>query len=499
MHSGLLLAAFVFAALFVNFRGDFALDDDWGYSTPIRWWMEGKGLHLTFWQSMPLVTQIGAGIAWSELFGFSQEALRVLTLAFALLLCLVTYDLGRSLGLSEQTALAACLLLPASPIFLALSFTFMTDVPGAALAFLSLALLVRYLKAGSGYLFRASAVVLLLAVLMRQTAIAVPLGLLLAGGRRRLVPALFLLGLSAGALLLLPVLLLHTTGLPGAYTAKSNALLDLLGRIAHGHLGALLPALRAALHLVGYLGLFSLPLAPVIARRPPPRLLFICLAGAVLAIAMGQSVLAGPLGNILTFDGIGPRIGDPTVLWPLSWGLTVIAFLQAGFVLEPVLRRLRSYDEITLLVLATAVLLYAPYALAFAALFDRYTLPSSILLVIVSAAALKPPDTRWAIATSLACFLLSCLLVQGYFEWQRNRQAILDYATGVMKIPREQIAAGFEPDNLAAIVSSSQEAHRMRLVDASHRPYRILPQPEGTVLRQSGGLFFSYISGPGKS
>jgi hypothetical protein len=50
------IAAILFFAF--DYAGEFSINDDWGYSTPIRWWTEDGRLALTHWQSMPLVTQL---------------------------------------------------------------------------------------------------------------------------------------------------------------------------------------------------------------------------------------------------------------------------------------------------------------------------------------------------------------------------------------------------------------------------------------------------------
>lgn len=139
----LFVAAALALFLSFNFSGDYAVNDDWGYPTPVRWWVVDRQLSLTHWQSMPLISQLFLGVAWAEVFGFRQGALRQLSLVLALTTCAAVFACARALALPDSICLLCALLPLASPLFVDLSYSFMTDVPAAALAALSLLFLIR--------------------------------------------------------------------------------------------------------------------------------------------------------------------------------------------------------------------------------------------------------------------------------------------------------------------------------------------------------------------
>ena len=248
-------------ALFLSFdfSGDYAINDDWGYSTPIRWWVMDRQLALTHWQSMPLISQLLLGVVWAEVFGFSQGALRQLSLVLALTTCTAVFACARALALPFFVCLLCALLPLASPIFVGLSYSFMTDIPAAALVTLSLVFLIRSFSrpGGGGWDYAIGIVFLLLAVLLRQTSLALALAMLLAepvarGFTARGLARNLAVVVAASAVYLAATALLRAEiGLPTAYDAKTDAMLGFIGDILALNLGALRQTLRAVLVAFG--------------------------------------------------------------------------------------------------------------------------------------------------------------------------------------------------------------------------------------------------------
>ncbi len=144
-----LVALFGLIVWLVDPRGDFPLIDDWGYALPIENWLSTGELRFTGWQSMTLIAQLIWGTLFSAPFGFSFTAVRVSTLVAAIFAVLAQASVVRSLGGDQTSARWAGLALVANPVFLLLSFTFMTDIPFLAIALASTACLVRALKTDS--------------------------------------------------------------------------------------------------------------------------------------------------------------------------------------------------------------------------------------------------------------------------------------------------------------------------------------------------------------
>src|SRR5207248_711133 len=126
---------------------------------------------------------------FAHLFGFSHTTLRISTLVLAGSGVLAFYLLLREL-LDPGRALLGALLLLFNPLFVFLSYSFMTDVPFLSLALWALFCYVRALRARSprlGWLAAGSALAGG-AFLIRQLGGALPLaalaGLLLTGGWR---------------------------------------------------------------------------------------------------------------------------------------------------------------------------------------------------------------------------------------------------------------------------------------------------------------------------
>jgi hypothetical protein len=112
-------------------------------------------LDLLPWTGASLLAQAWLGAGVCKVFGFSYEALRVVTLVLSLGGIVATFALLRVVGAGARVAAAGAAVVAFSPPWMNLSLTFMTDVPFAALATIAAALYARGL--GSGRAFDVSA------------------------------------------------------------------------------------------------------------------------------------------------------------------------------------------------------------------------------------------------------------------------------------------------------------------------------------------------------
>ena len=122
----------VLLALVIGPGGEFALNDDWAYNLPVKALVERGSIRFTDWNTPSLIGQV----AWGTLFclpgGYSFTAVRLSTLTLGLIGVLGLYALLRSHGAGRRVAALGALVLLANPIYLELSYTFMTDVPFVA-------------------------------------------------------------------------------------------------------------------------------------------------------------------------------------------------------------------------------------------------------------------------------------------------------------------------------------------------------------------------------
>ena len=142
--------------LVVNPAGNFPLNDDWGYGQFVQRLLE----HGEYCSPERQVTLISQGI-WGALFCL-PAGFRSPPFGFRRWACVIgviaLYVLLRQLRAPRWFATAGALTLAVNPIFFALSFTFMTDVPFTVFVALSLVVL-------RGALFCDSTTMLVLGVL----------------------------------------------------------------------------------------------------------------------------------------------------------------------------------------------------------------------------------------------------------------------------------------------------------------------------------------------
>jgi 4-amino-4-deoxy-L-arabinose transferase-like glycosyltransferase len=175
-----IVGAWIFAVLAIGPVGNFPLNDDWAYASAVRALVEQGEIRLSGWTATNLITQLLWGSLFCLPFGFSFTALRISTLVLAMLGIVSTYALLREAHAKPGTALIGALVLAFGPIYFALSFTFMTDVPFTAVATASSWLLLRGLRRGGRAAIVAGLALAMAAVLIRQIGLAIPIAFALA-------------------------------------------------------------------------------------------------------------------------------------------------------------------------------------------------------------------------------------------------------------------------------------------------------------------------------
>ena len=453
----LVVAAWLAALVVLDPRGAFPLNDDWSYAIAVQRLIEGGGFHPTGWTSMPLLTNV----LWGALFSgraLSFEALRLSTVVagaaggYAASALVTGLGGGRRLAALVQAVFLFC------PLTVALSVTFMTDLPYAALELWAVVLLLKYLRDGSERAFWGGAGLALAATLSRQTGLAVPLafGLVLMAQRgvtfqnawRAAAP----LALSVSGLVGVQRWLSATGRMPEMYAGKVEAtaarLLSVSGasQVAGNVHGVLLTAgvLLAPLLIVTGVTLW---------RRDKARGWWGGAGAAVAALSAARVLGGGPwrlplLGNTLVDTGIGPLtlvdafVLDVGVISPLpaAWWAAATAVGTAGAVvllaaLAPLaLRRPRTWSggeaAAAFLVLAAAATLTPLLPGDF---FDRYLIATLPLVAGALVALVRPawPAGGPASGALLVLLALGAFGVTGthdYLAWNRTRWAVLDQA-----------------------------------------------------------------------
>src|SRR5919197_991689 len=252
LDSALVALALAMAALLavVPPLGEFPINDDWLYARTGQGLIERGQLMVPAWAACSLLLQAYWGGLFARLFGFSHGALRASTVVLGAAGVLGCYALLREL-LDPGRALLGALLLLVNPLYVTLSYSFMSDVPFLALTFWALFCYTRALRGtrpSSAWLAAGSA-------LARGASLVRPAGVALA----RLAESLSTLGLFT---LPLAVGLLAAPGglRPGRrqrWLAGALLLMFGVGLFAHVAIfdrGWLLPYAKDVLSARGFLG-----------------------------------------------------------------------------------------------------------------------------------------------------------------------------------------------------------------------------------------------------
>ena len=223
-------APFAFGWLLVAPWQNVPVIDDWAYAWSVEHLLKTGRLVISDRSSIYPIVQILWGALFARLGGgFSFGILHLSTVVLAFAGCCALFLTLRELGFSQEVSLIGGLTLALYPAYFVLSFTFMTDVPFVALSTIAVYLYVAGVHRERASLLWWGSAFALLAFLVRQVGIVMPVAALAAADRRLFVRDAirrFWLPIIAGGLaigvtwLALPHLL---GGLPVIHRREENA------------------------------------------------------------------------------------------------------------------------------------------------------------------------------------------------------------------------------------------------------------------------------------
>ena len=475
--------------LVVNPLGDFPLNDDWSFGLTVKHLVENGDFRPSGWFPMPFITNALWGSLFCIPFGFSFTALRISTITLSLIGILGVYILVRGLRQPRWLAVIIALTLGFNPVYYALSNTFMTDVPCAAIMILAAIFFARALRSDSNLHLLIATTLAVAATLSRQLAISIPLafGLSLLLTRRFTIQNMLRAAISptvvVGALLVFRKWLEVGERLHPIYQARMRGVVGLLSK--PGALVSPLVATNAHLVLL-YLGLFLLPVlifvaAAAVRSDKKQMIVLLSFAAGLLAwrsailVSRGRSLLMPLSHNILIGSGIGPlTLRDTHILsldhvpWlPWSFWLVVTAMsLLGATLLIAVLSwaalkfvsglRLGSHiphnQVVGIFFLLSGVIYLLP--LLVAGFYDRYLIPVIPLFAACAACAYGcvPQSHREKVGSlrSLGVVILVAMSVfaigatRDYLAWNRLRWDALRHLMEERGVAASNIDGGFE-------------------------------------------------------
>ena len=507
LHLVLIVCLWFLTVTIVNPIGEFPFIDDSVYESIVRHLFETGEFRLTEVSTFPTVTTTLWGALFCLPFGVSFTALRISTLVAGLLGLFGTYTLVRDFHPRGPGAFVGALAIACNPVYYALSYTFMTDVPFIAMVTWSAVFLIRSLKSRSGLELLGGTVMALGATLSRQIALTIPLAYAAALLLCRKVEPGTIIRAAIPSLVCIPGILGFNNWL--AHTGRVPAMYGFWGgMLIHALNDPWTVVTQTASNLyvtVIYLGLFLFPVqvffgagryVAVAWRTTAGRVLLaagiaLMTLGAAIRMHGGDALLLPLNGHVLVKSGIGllwMRGAEqvPSLSETFWWALTAVGVLGAvplmGMVavsserLIGLLSRRATVSDrgTTMMFLAiSSGLSVLPFIVVGPS--DRYVLPCIPFLGTIVALSRMPSEfaensgTPYEQVVSYAFLAIACLFSIGgtrdYLEWNRLRwQAAHDLMRHDHVAP-EQIDGGDEFNGVYRIRPPNMDAAFKTFID----------------------------------
>ncbi|HEV2693797.1 MAG TPA: glycosyltransferase family 39 protein [Verrucomicrobiae bacterium] len=425
-------------------RQNFPLGDDWAFAHGAIWFAHGRGIHYSDWASMPQLGQWLWSCPFLSLTSLSHVALRVSVIVLSWLGLAAFYDLMRQGGISARLAALAACVLALDPVFFVSQGTYMTDVPALSFGLLALNFYARALAGKNVRWLMAALCLAVLAVITRQTMLAVPVaaGLLLLRDREIRWKPVWLLSMMIPSVVCL-------------YTAWwFSRRPDVLPMQPVFSLSEILFRPFLAIHLCG---LVAFPLCLLVPFPKNRNLLTACLL-VVLFAAVGVFYFYGglPYGGLFPYStgmlspwgtySPGLVMGQRDILLTQPWRtlFTVLGCLGAAQILAVLVERIRARKFPGILAIFT--FLQFLIILTLPGMTDRYLevlFPGAIFVIATRGAISRP---RWlaAVAVTGLCGLVSVALLHDWLSWNSARWDLGRQAVAAKAVPPADIEGGFE-------------------------------------------------------
>ena len=308
----LLLGLWLVIILLVNPIGDFPLNDDWSYAKSVRTLYDEGYLKLYNWGEMTLVSHVFWGYLFVKIFGFSFTVLRFSTLLLGFGTILGIYELLRLTNTNKWMAVFAAAIFVANPIFLSLSFSYMTDVPFLCIMIWAIYYFVKALQTDTWKPVVIAIFFCCWALLIRQLILVLPLAwaisvLLTKKRSLKIYITAFLPGLLMLCFYLLYGYLMESNGV---LQDRYNSKFDLLLRSIKGFDFKLLKNMIVyAFVTLAYLGFLLAPIHILDLKKYKMRgIVFLMIVYTVavsgILIFLGKTIPS--VDNILIDFGVGP-------------------------------------------------------------------------------------------------------------------------------------------------------------------------------------------------
>jgi hypothetical protein len=463
-----LLALWFLIIFIINPLGDFSLNDDWCYGKSVKTLYDSGYLKIYNWGEMTLVGHVYWGYFFTKVFGFSFTVLRFSTLIMSFATILGIYELCKIANLPKWMAMFSTLLCLMNPIFLSLSFSFMTDIPFCCLTIWVFFFFAKAIIDDKGKSLYWAIFFCCWAFLIRQLAWVFPVVWLFTvlyinkKDKRNLIraitPLLFLIIFS-----FLFSYIMEVNGLlQDRYNSKFKLLLDTIITFDRGLFLTLFKNLLRGLSYVGFL------LAPIhifyfnryTFKGYKISAIIYTLIVTSLLLVTGNALPS--LDNVWIDFGIGPTllldyygnvkstpyIKAPNLFWEVITAFGVFSSVTLIFHAKKMITSVFLKKNISPLVVLSFVFLFvylSPFLVI--GLYDRYLLPIfPIVVVFLGANYKQEPKIVFKNISLIFLGLLSIfsvLATHDYLSWNRVRWQIVNELIA-KEIPKNHIQGGGE-------------------------------------------------------
>jgi hypothetical protein len=164
--------------LLVGPRADVPVIDDWVYAWSVQHFVDTGRLQILDISAFYPIAQVLWGALFVRIAGFSFGVLRLSTLVLSALGSFAVYLTLRELGCRRTTSLLGALALALDPVYFALSFSFMTEVPFVSLSAMVLYWYIRAIRRDEPASLWAGCACAAVAFLVRPIGVLLPLSIL---------------------------------------------------------------------------------------------------------------------------------------------------------------------------------------------------------------------------------------------------------------------------------------------------------------------------------
>jgi hypothetical protein len=257
---------FVLNLICIGVGGNFPLNDDWMYGLEVKRLIETGQLHL-LGGSPACAVHVILGALVCKLFGFSFVVLRWLCITLSFVGCLLLFAVLRELGARRSEALCGATLLATNPLYVNLTFGYMTDVPALTYILTYALLYLRAIRTGNAAVYILAGLALMLAIATRQNmavfiACNAIISLMLWFRKRSgaLLSAIFLVCTPAACAYFVDHLMSVVNEFPAAYDWYKEEIARLLRLAVSKPFAFCFLETVSTVRTAAYLGLFTCPL-----------------------------------------------------------------------------------------------------------------------------------------------------------------------------------------------------------------------------------------------